>query len=47
MKKLEKILKILEKYGLVNKVIDRLLTPEMAEAFGRGLGDSLKNDRMA
>jgi len=48
---IQDIILFLEKHGLVNKVIDKLLTVEMMKALGEGVGkgiaEGLKNDRVA
>ena len=44
MSKLKEILELLEKHGLVNKILDKLLTPENMEALGRGIARGLKEN---
>jgi hypothetical protein len=46
MENLETVLAFVEKHGLVNQVLDKLLSPEslkaVAEGLGKGLAEGLK-----
>ena len=39
--KTKEVLALLEKYGLLNKIIEQVLTPEMAGAIARGFAKGL------
>ena len=44
MRKLKEVLKFLEKHGLVNKVVDKLLSPESLEAIAYGFAKGMKEN---